>query len=430
MAQRQNWRVLVFPGGMENGIEIYNSLKQCKEVTLFSASSNVPNQAFYLYKNNNIVADIHRPDWVDDLNKVIEKNKIDIVYPANSLIIDALSAQKNNIKAKILLPGEHVLNITRSKKRTIAELQDVIPTPVVYNSIEEITSYPVFIKPDNGYGAQGARQVDSEQDLADINFNDFVVQELLTGKEYTVDCLSDNDGKLLFSSGRERSRIRMATSMHAEAVSEKLDEFFASYAEKILEKIKISGAWFFQMKEDKKGNLKLLEIDVRIAGTMCYNRCKGVNFPLLSLYLFYNLPVSLNINNVPLFLDRCLKNRYILKCNYKTVYIDLDDTIVFREQINTDIIKFLYQCINQNKRLILITKHEGKREEYLKKWRISELFDEIIWLKEDDKKSDYMKEKEAIYIDDSFSQRQEVVKALGIPTFDASMIEALIDERI
>ena len=49
---KKHWNVLVFPGGMENGIEIYNSLKSCKEITLFSASSSIPNQAFYIYNNN------------------------------------------------------------------------------------------------------------------------------------------------------------------------------------------------------------------------------------------------------------------------------------------------------------------------------------------------------------------------------------------
>ena len=425
------WKVLIFPGGMENGIEIYNSLKFCKEVSLFSASSSVPNQAFYLYKDNNIVRDVREDGWIDDLNDVIKKHDIDIVYPANSFVIDALYAQKSKINAPILLPKDDVLNITRSKKNTLKRLKDSMPLPQVYNNLEDVRQFPVFIKPDDGYGAQGARQVDTPAELSGIDFDKFIVQELLPGKEYTIDCLSDNEGKLLFSAGRERSRIRMATSMHAEAVSPELDIFFAECANKILQKIKISGAWVFQMEEDREGHLKLMEIDVRIAGTMCYNRCRGINFPLLSLYLFFNLPVTINYNRVPLKLDRSLRNRYIFEYDYDKVYIDLDDTIIFRNKINTDFIKFLYQCLNQKKQIILISKHlKDDKEEYLRQWRISEVFDKIIWLKEEDKKSDYIDTSKAIYIDDSFSQRKEVADKLGIPTFDASMIECLFDERI
>lgn len=428
---KPHWNVLIFPGGMENGIEIYNSLKFCKEVTLFSASSPVPNQAFYLYKDNNIVRDVREDGWISDLNNVIKKHNIDIVYPANSFVIDALYAQKSKICAPVLLPGDDILKITRSKKNTLELLKDTLPLPQVYKTPEDIRQFPVFIKPDNGYGAQGARKIDFRQELQTIDFDKFIVQELLPGREYTVDCFSDNEGKLLFSAGRERSRIRMATSMHAEAVSPELDVFFTECAKKILQKIKISGAWFFQMKEDAEGHLKLLEIDVRIAGTMCYNRCRGINFPLLSLYTFFNLPVAVNLNKTPLKLDRSLRNRYILEYDYDKVYIDLDDTIVFRNKINTDLIKFLYQCLNQNKRIILISKHlNDDKEEYLRKWRIFDLFDQIIWLKEEDKKSNYIDLSKSIYIDDSFSQRKEVADTLGIPTFDASMIECLLDERI
>lgn len=428
---RPHWNVLVFPGGMENGIEIYNSLKFCKEVTLFSASSPVPNQAFYLYKNNNIVRDVRKEGWIDDLNKIIKKHHIDIIYPANSFVIDALYSKKSEIDAPILLPSDEVIKITRSKKNTLDLLKNIIPLPQVYKNQKEINKFPVFIKPDNGYGAQGAQRIDTPQELTLVDFNKFIVQELLPGREYTVDCISDNEGKLLFAAGRERSRIRMATSMHAEAVSVELDNFFTECAKKILQKIKISGTWFFQMKEDALGNLKLLEIDVRIAGTMCYNRCRGINFPLLSLYLFFNLPVNIICNKAAIKLDRSLRNRYLFEYEYDKVYVDLDDTIIFHNQINTDLIKFLYQCLNQNKQIILLSKHLGNdKEKYLRQWRIFELFDKIIWLNEEERKSDYIEKSKSIYIDDSFSQRKDVADKLGIPTFDASMVECLLDERI
>ena len=66
----------------------------------------------------------------------------------------------------------------------------------------------------------------------------------------------------------------------------------------------------------------------------------------------------------------------------------------------------------------------------MKKWRISELFDEKIWLKEEDEKYKHMKSEKAIYIDDSYSQRALTSKNIGIPTFDISMVESLIDDRI
>jgi len=428
---QKTWNVLIFPGGTENGIEIYNSLKNCKEIKLSSASSDVSNHASYIFKKNNIVRDLRLHGWIADLNKVIKKNNIDLIYPANSLVIDYLSINKNKINTEILLPENEILEMTRSKKRTIEILNNFLETPHIYQSINEVMSYPVFIKPDRGYGAQDAKKVHSQLDLENIDFNEYVVQEYLPGKEYTIDCFSDKEGELLFAGGRERSRIRMATSMHAEIIEGELKIFFEKTAKKILSKIKITGAWFFQLKQDRDNVFKLLEIDIRIAGTMGFNRCRGVNFPLLSIFQHYGKNISILPNKIKISLDRCLNNRYIMEYDYDTVYVDLDDTIIVHNKINIDIISFLYQCINKNIKIILISKSlEKDKEEFLKKWKISDLFDEKIWLAEDKHKYNFIKNKKSIYIDDSFSQREAVSLKNNIPTFDTSMVEVLIDERI
>ena len=428
---KNKWNVLIFPGGTENGLEIYLSLKNCKEIDLYSASSNIENQAFYVFDNNNIVRDVREKGWVDELNEIINEKKIDIIFPSNAFVIDSLNKEKDKILCEILIPSNNVLHITRSKINTINLLDGVIPTPKIYKDPEKITNFPIFIKPDKGYGSQGATKIKHNLELNNFDLDLFIMQEYLPGKEYTIDCFSDSDGNLLFSSGRERSRIRMGTSMHAEKIPDNLDQQFKEYAIKILKKIKIVNAWFFQLKEDSSNNLKLLEIDVRISGTMCYNRSRGINFPLLSLYQHYNLPISILVNSSQLKLDRCLKNRYIFDYNYDKVYVDLDDTIIIKKKINLEMIFFLYQCVNKRIRIILLTKNlSNDISSYLSKYRIKEVFDEIIVLDENDKKSFYIESNKAIFIDDSFSQRIEVSKKCKIPTFDCSMIESLIDERI
>jgi len=420
--------ILIFPGGTENGIEIFHSLKNVKFINLFSASSPAINHASYIYKHNNIICDISQKKWVGDLNDLILKNKIDLIYPSNSLIIDALVQEKKNIKAEILLSNDRAIKITRSKKKTIEMLRGVIPTPKLFNNKDEITTYPVFCKPDNGYGGKDAKIINCENELSGIDFNTNIVQEYLPWKEYTIDCFSDRKGKLLFAGPRERNRIRMGTSMHANNIPEVLKDKLVEYAEKILSKIKIDGAWFFQVKENLSKELVLLEIDIRIAGTMCFNRVKGINFPLLSVYQHYEQPITIMTNDIDISLDRCLKNRYSVSYKYNHVYIDLDDCLIIRNKINLELVTFLYQCINNNIPITLITKSlEHKLKEFLINKKIFYLFDEIIHLKETENKAKYIK-KGSIFIDDSFSQRLNVYENTGVPTFDTSMIEVLIDD--
>lgn len=423
--------VLIFPAGIENGLEIFKALRGCKEVRLHGASSPEANQAFYVFEKPYIIRDVRTDGWLDDLNKTIRENDIDIVFPANSTVIDHLSPLREKILAPVLLPEREVIDLTRSKKSSLEAMKGLIPIPDVYSTPEKITSFPAFAKPDMGYGSQGITIVENLEQAKSIDFDNFIVQQYLPGKEYSVDCFSNMDGKLLFSGARERSRIRMGTSMHAEVVPPDIEKNLRNYAEKILEKIKITGAWFFQVKEDDDGILRLLEIDIRIAGTMCFNRGRGINFPLLSILQFNGMSVSTLVNDISLSLDRCLKNRYRHDYQYDSVYVDLDDTLVIHDHLNTELIQFLYQCINKKKKIVLISKHLGSDiNAYLKKWRISEIFDEIIWLKESDSKANYIPHQKAIFIEDSFSQRLEVSKKCGVPTFDPSMVEVLLDDRI
>jgi carbamoyl-phosphate synthase large subunit len=423
--------VLIFPAGMENGLEIRKALQSCKEVRLFGASSPDINQAFYVYQDVSIIRDVRTPGWLDDLNAAIDRHGIDIVFPANSTVIDHLSPVREHVKAQVLLPSHEVIQITRSKRATLALLKNVLPTPVVYESFEDIKAFPAFAKPDRGYGSQGIRLVESVHEASHLDFDTLVVQEHLPGKEYTVDCFSDMEGRLVFSGARERVRIRMGTSMHAELVPPELESRLRAYAEAILGKLKITGAWFFQVKEDRNGTLRLLEVDVRIAGTMCFHRARGVNFSLLSILQSQGHKIGTLVNTAPLTLDRCLHNRYRLDYEYDAVYVDLDDTLVIHAQLNIELIGFLYQCVNRGKKVVLISKHLGSDiRAYLRQWRIESLFDDIIWLKEEQSKADHIAHERAIFIDDSFSQRAEVVKRIGIPTFDSSMVEALIDDRI
>ena len=60
-------KVLVFPGGTEIGLEIWKSLKDCKDIMLFSAGSNVSNHEPYFFKNHFIVPDVSINNWIEVL---------------------------------------------------------------------------------------------------------------------------------------------------------------------------------------------------------------------------------------------------------------------------------------------------------------------------------------------------------------------------
>jgi hypothetical protein len=252
-----------------------------------------------------------------------------------------------------------------------------------------------------------------------------IISEYLPGREFTVDCFSDRERGLLFSGARERLRMRNGIAVSTQLID---DPLFESLAKKISSALGIYGAWFFQVKEDVNNELTLLEVGPRIAGSMAANRVRGVNFPLLSVFEAERSPLSIVSNSYPVLLDRALKNKYKKTIQFDSVYIDFDDTILLGDQVNLQAIQFLYQCINKEIEIILITRHAGELSEILEKYRLSNLFDRIVHLRNGEKKSSVITHADAIFIDDSFSERLDVQLAKKIPTFDCSMMEFLLDQ--
>lgn len=428
--KKLNLNVLIFPGGSEIGLELNRALSHVKEVNIFSANSNTTNHAPYVYKNYAQLPTIHSRDWIDKLNKLIIKWRIDYIYPAYDEIIVTLKENQEKIKAQVIAPSLEVCQITRSKKLTYQRFRKILPTPNIYPNIESITKYPVFLKPDKGQGSERVQIANSEDE---VNFYikrnpDLLILEYLPGKEFTIDCFSEKNSKLVFSGGRQRVITRNGISTYSIL---NYNPLWKRYAQIISKELMLTGAWFFQMKEDEVGKLKLLEIAPRISGTMALNRVRGINFPLLTIYQFSGFKVSIMINKYDVKINRVLTSRYQSNLKYKRVYVDLDDMLIIKNQINLNLIRLLYQMKNQKKEIILITKHKEDIDQTFKRFGLSkDLFTKIIHIGLNDSKHKFIDPKMAIFIDDSFSERVDIASTYKIPTFDNSMIEMLIDERV
>lgn len=255
-----------------------------------------------------------------------------------------------------------------------------------------------------------------------------VVTEYLPGKEYTIDCFTKSNGELIFCQGRIRERISNGISVRTRPVS---DSRFLDLALKISKKLKFSGMWFFQVKEGKNNVLTLLEIAPRIAGTMGMYRVKGINFVQLSLFDLLGNDVKIIDNKFNLISDRALYSCYKTDLKYDYVYVDYDDTLVNNDLVNSFVIKFLYQSLNQGKKIYLITRHGSDLKEDLERHKISDLlFTDIIRITDkNEKKSKYITHKKSILIDDSFAERYDVHTESDISVFSVDQLEVLIEHR-
>ena len=418
-------KVLIFPAGEVNSIELHDALSTCVNVEVWGASS-IDRHGPYVFKNYvSGLPFISDENFIEKLNNLIQLKDISVIFPTHDSVALFLSEHRDKIKAKIIVASKKTTELCRDKLLTYRFFSNVDFVPTLY---ENAISYPAFIKPREGQGSVGARVIHSYSDIENIDLSKFVVTEYLPGDEYTVDCFTDKNGKLLFVSPRTRARTMAGISVAGETIP--LKDEFKAIATVLNSSLDFFGLWWFQVKRDKNGKLKLLEISTRCAGTMALTRSLGVNLPLLSVYAVMGYEVKIEKNDYISRMDSSLIRRYSIDIKYKEVYIDFDDTIIINGKVYLKAIWFLYQCINNKVPVNLLTRHENKIFDTLNKYRIpNTLFKRIINVPDGKAKSDFIENRESIFIDNSFTERSEVKNTLNIPTFDVDGLDFLMDWR-
>lgn len=420
--------ILVFPCGSEIGLDIYSSVCYSTYFHLIGGSS-VDDHGKFIYED--YISDIpfaNSPEFIPTMAKIVKERNIAAIYPAMDLVITILKEHEEELGCKVVASPVETTQISLSKELTYKKLEGSVLIPRVFEPQNvPVDEYPVFAKPKVGYGSKGTKKLSNQDEVNSFvkGKDDLLIVEYLPGEEYTVDCFTDREGHLLYSAARKRNRVKDGISVNTFFVDNQ-DEF-TSIAEVINSKIKFRGAWFYQVKRNKAGKLCLLEIASRLGGSSLLSRAIGVNFALLSLFDIFDFNVSITKNDYKVELDRALENKYKTNLVFDSVYCDYDDCLILdKTKVNVELVKFLYKCVNEGKKLYLLSKHDGNLLSELKKFRLNNLFDEIIHIDKEANKADYITSEKALFIDDSNAERFNIKTRLNIPVFSPEMIDVII----
>lgn len=422
--------VFVFPCGSEIALEIARSLSGDRHFHLIGGSSIADHGRFVYEDIVDGIPWIDSNDFIPFVKKIVKVRHIDLIYPATDMALAVLKQAEAELGCYVVTSPEETVKICLSKRMTYAALENVIRTPRVYSNEKDI-EYPIFAKPDIGHSSRGVAILGSEAEKnAFLSKNkNILLLELLTGDEYTVDCFSDKEGVMLFAGARKRARTMNGISVHTEPVLQDEQSEFLVLANKINDSMKFRGAWFAQFKRAKDGELVLLEVAARFGGSSGLFRGLGVNFALLSLWDALGSDVSVIANNYAIEMDRALDNRYKLGIAYNEVFLDYDDTVTMSTtgQVNPKVIQMVFSCINRGVKVTVLSRHDGDLLADLRRLKIDTLFNRIIQICDGKNKSEFIDNHRAIFIDDSYAERLEVIKTCGIPAFGLDMIDALCE---
>ncbi len=430
-------RVFIFPCGSEIGLELNRALAYSTHFEAVGGNSVEDHGAFAFEHYVGGLPFVDDPELLRRLHETFARERIDLVIPAHdSAVLRFAEWAAAGDLGDVRLVGSplETCRVARSKIETYRRLQDAVPVPELHDPRSKDLPFPLFLKPEVGQGSRGVYLAPDSESLAFHAFRhpDILACEYLPGPEFTIDCFTDRHGMLRYTGARLRERVSNGISVGSTSVEDPQFEFLAHAINSALT---FRGQWFFQMKKRASGELVLLEIAPRAAGTSGFARAMGVNLPVLSLHDALDRDIDIHINRYKIVTDRALATRAKIDFKFSHVFTDLDDTLIWEGGVNHRLIAVLYRFRSEGKQLHLVTRHLARHaeltEDAIESHAISRrLFDRILETPEGVRKSHLIDRRDAIFIDDSFSERADVAAVRNIPVFDINeLIELFGDLR-
>ena len=196
----------------------------------------------------------------------------------------------NKIQNKLILSERKTINICNDKLKFNKFFKNFknINLPRFKKNKKNI------IKPKIG---RGSKNIFITKNNKIINYfqkdKNFIVQEFINGKEYTVDCLFDKNGKLVFSLPRERLVAQNVSIIGKTIKNKKIDTFIKL----ISSKLNFYGPVNVQIII-KKDQIYLIEINPRLSGSIIFS-IKSSFDPIKTLFkIEENVKYRIYENNI------------------------------------------------------------------------------------------------------------------------------------
>jgi len=257
-------------------------------IKIVAVDSNPLSAGFHLADSYYVVPQADDRMFMEAIYKIIDKEKIDLIMPTGGFDILPLSLNKGSLEymgVTCFFSDYPVVKVCDSKYKFYTKIQDRFPVPTfsLHHNVRQ--DYPVFVKPDSGKGSRNTYMCQSEDSVVHImaRHKNMLVCEYLPGNEYTIDVLSDLNGRAICAVPRERIETKAGISSKGRVQGNKeIERICMSLAEYL----GLKGPSCIQMKEDKEGKLKFIEANPRMGGGTIMATLAGVNIPYLILKLY------------------------------------------------------------------------------------------------------------------------------------------------
>lgn|GEM_PF-1031324 len=300
------YKILITSLGSNTAISVIKGFKKLNnDIFLVGTDTNEKKLCAgyrFVDKFYQVSSSMNELDYINDMKKIIEQEKIDAIIPIHDLEVQTLAKYKKELQPVEIVANDYeIVELCNNKIETNkVVLQTSVNVPKTYDSYDDIADeeYPLIIKPKDGVGSKNIEIFKSKQELEfflkDEKFENYILQQFIEGVEYTVDCYSSLlRGDFIGGVPRERIVVRDGICTKGRTF---FDEELIESCEKILAQLNFKGPSNIQfMRSYHDNQLYFIEINPRFASTAVISIEANFN---LSQYIFKEL-MGQKVERVP-----------------------------------------------------------------------------------------------------------------------------------
>jgi carbamoyl-phosphate synthase large subunit len=228
---------------------------------------------------------IDDPGYVPFLAELCERHAVGAVVPLTDLDIEVLAEARAAGALPALVPDPEVARATYDKYETHLLLERLgLPSPATVLPGDEPLSFPVMVKPRRG---SGARSIHPARDAREAAFfceyvdEPVMVQRLMDGPEFSMDCLGDREGRCLNVIPRTMLESRGGESIKGTVID---DPELVELGRRVMEALAVRGPCTVQVFRDTEVGLGITDVNTRFGGAFpapVYAALPGRSYPEL-----------------------------------------------------------------------------------------------------------------------------------------------------
>jgi carbamoyl-phosphate synthase large subunit len=258
-----------------------------QHATVITADPNPLAPAQYAAHHRVAVPLIKDPEYVPALRALCDEHGVGAIVPLTDLDIEVLAqARVDGHLPEALVPGPATATATYDKFLAHQRLQELgLPSPPTVLPGEEPGSYPVMVKPRRGSGAESIHRAHDAEEAAFfcryLRDKDVMVQRLMDGPEFSIDCLSDTEGRCLNAIPRSMLESRGGESIKGTVLD---DRELVELGRDVVEALEVRGPCTVQVFRDREIGLGITDVNTRFGGAFpgpMYAALPGRTYPEL-----------------------------------------------------------------------------------------------------------------------------------------------------